>query len=138
MRSKPRKKGPEEKYVIPVLDPPEQFYWGPEIDYHTAHALGLPRFFTGEPCIKGHIAERWTSSRSCVECRMQRNRLAEYREYATPVQREWIAGNPDLRREYNDTRNAKNAAKPVKSEARRESMRQRYAEWGGLSPRCNT
>lgn len=30
---------------------------------------GLPRFFTGEPCSRGHIAERRTLKNDCLECR---------------------------------------------------------------------
>lgn len=33
-----------------------------------ALALGLTRYFTGKPCPKGHVAERKTSSGSCVVC----------------------------------------------------------------------
>lgn len=33
-----------------------------------AKAAGSPRFFTGVPCKRGHIAERYTSIKSCVEC----------------------------------------------------------------------
>jgi len=28
----------------------------------------LPRYFTGKPCPHGHVAERWASTNSCVEC----------------------------------------------------------------------
>lgn len=31
-------------------------------------AIGTTRFFTGEPCIRGHIAERQASNGGCVEC----------------------------------------------------------------------
>lgn len=33
-----------------------------------ARALGLTRFFTGTPCVYGHICERYVSSNGCVEC----------------------------------------------------------------------
>jgi hypothetical protein len=29
---------------------------------------GLPRFFTGKPCKRGHLSERWTNDPHCVEC----------------------------------------------------------------------
>ena len=46
-----------------------------------ALSRGLPRYFTGEPCRAGHVAERHTSSANCVECaRLLRDRhLEEYR-----------------------------------------------------------
>ncbi len=34
----------------------------------TAKWLLLPRYFTGEPCIWEHIAERYTTSGVCTEC----------------------------------------------------------------------
>ncbi len=33
-----------------------------------ARARGSNRFFTGTPCIQGHIAPRYTSTTNCVEC----------------------------------------------------------------------
>jgi hypothetical protein len=37
-----------------------------------AKALGLPRFFTGKPCKRGHVAERGVSSHKCMECERAR------------------------------------------------------------------
>jgi len=34
-----------------------------------ARAFGLRRFYTGEPCMWGHICEHYTSSGECVECK---------------------------------------------------------------------
>ena len=39
-----------------------------------AKVKGLKRYFTGKPCINGHIAERQTSGGSCFHCR--RDKLA--------------------------------------------------------------
>ena len=33
-----------------------------------ARAIGIVRYFTGQPCKRGHIAPRWTSSFGCVQC----------------------------------------------------------------------
>ena len=30
--------------------------------------IGYARYFTGKPCKHGHVAERYTASRQCVEC----------------------------------------------------------------------
>jgi len=30
--------------------------------------LGLNKYYTGEPCIRGHIAERYVSTGLCVQC----------------------------------------------------------------------
>ena len=34
---------------------------------------GLPRYFTGKPCVNGHISERVTKKCDCVECNNERN-----------------------------------------------------------------
>jgi hypothetical protein len=40
----------------------------PPISRADAKAFGLKRFYTGQPCIRGHDAERYTASGACVEC----------------------------------------------------------------------
>lgn len=39
------------------------------ISRQDAKLLGLVRYFTGEPCSRGHICERMTRNHECVECR---------------------------------------------------------------------
>lgn len=39
------------------------------ISREEAKARGLKRYFTGEPCKRGHVAERYACSRGCVACR---------------------------------------------------------------------
>jgi 5-methylcytosine-specific restriction endonuclease McrA len=34
-----------------------------------AKAQGLQKYFTGEPCHRGHVVERLTSNKQCIECR---------------------------------------------------------------------
>jgi hypothetical protein len=41
-----------------------------------AKAQGLSRYFTGKPCLRGHVAERYTGTKQCVEC--NRERCARY------------------------------------------------------------
>lgn len=41
-----------------------------------ARNSGRPRYFTGQPCPKGHVAERYASKGSCVEC----TRIARQRQ----------------------------------------------------------
>ena len=38
------------------------------ISRQEAQAKGLKRYFTGEPCKNGHVAERQTSNSTCMEC----------------------------------------------------------------------
>jgi hypothetical protein len=41
--------------------------------------LGLPRYFSGSPCCRGHVAERLVSNRLCIMCERERFRQ-RYRE----------------------------------------------------------
>lgn len=41
---------------------------------HDAASAGRTRYFTGEPCRNGHIAERFVSSGGCIECVAGANR----------------------------------------------------------------
>lgn len=43
-----------------------------------AQETGLTRYFTGKPCCKGHIAERMVSTRTCLECKRQRDKAWQY------------------------------------------------------------
>ncbi|RQP04776.1 MAG: hypothetical protein D1H97_16460 [Paracoccus sp. BP8] len=87
--------------------------------------MGLKRFFTGEPCIHNHICERWSASRSCVECAKERHRTAEYRERFNPQEREsWLR----YREDYNAQRRAKADATPPKSQARRDGLKRHWVE----------
>jgi hypothetical protein len=38
------------------------------ISRRDAHLQGLKRFYTGEPCKRGHVCERFTSNGNCVRC----------------------------------------------------------------------
>jgi hypothetical protein len=70
-----------------------------------AKALGLKRYFTGEPCKHGHVAERNTSNNGCLEC----TRLRKLR---------WRAENPDSSRKIASRYYAKNADKIRERKAR--------------------
>lgn len=37
-----------------------------------AKAKGLTRYFTGKPCKRGHVAERYTRTSNCLQCDNQR------------------------------------------------------------------
>jgi hypothetical protein len=98
-----------------TIDPPRI------ISRAEAKALGLKSFFTGKPCKHGPVAERYVSSRGCVECdraralewrvanrEMARERSREGgRKYraANPQKdrerkRKWRAANPEKAREH--------------------------------------
>ena len=41
---------------------------GPIVTRAEAKAAGATRYFTGKPCPKGHVSERWVASYSCDAC----------------------------------------------------------------------
>lgn len=43
------------------------------ISRNDARARGLTRYFTGKPCERGHIAERYVATPNCVECQKIHN-----------------------------------------------------------------
>ena len=72
------------------------------ISREEARERGLKRFFTGEPCKYGHVAERYVSTGACVECarlnakRWQDENREKYKDY----QREWRKANPEKVKGY--------------------------------------
>jgi hypothetical protein len=84
-----------------TVDPPRI------ISRDEARARGLKRFFTGRPCKRGHIAERYVGSRGCVECD---------RAHAL----EWRVANVEKARERSREDNRKyRAANPQKDQERK-------------------
>jgi 5-methylcytosine-specific restriction endonuclease McrA len=80
-----------------------------------AKLSGLKRYFTGEPCAYGHIAERRVSDYGCVECSRLKardeNQRDRRREYFRGHQRRYREKRPDLVKATEDKRDkAKRAA----------------------------
>ena|SRR6516225_6822231 len=107
------------------------------IGRNEASALGLKRFFTGNPCKRGHVAERDVDSRECMECSRERGRKRRaadpegYREYG----RKWRAANPEKPREYQrrwwaankDKRAAPRLTKRAAAQLRKDRINKRQA-----------
>ena len=76
------------------------------ISLKRAKAAGLLRYYTGRPCQRGHLSERWVSTRHCVECLNAHSRTWKRIHVAkcTVAKRKWCARNRDkvraLKREY--------------------------------------
>jgi hypothetical protein len=78
-----------------------------------ARALGLTRYFTGEPCKHGHVAERWMSGGRCTACR-----------------REWRAANLEKVKERDRERARRcRAADP-------ERARENWRRWRDAHPQA--
>lgn len=63
-----------------------------------ALAIGEKQYFTGKPCIKGHVANRRAKTGECLACR------AEFLV-------EWRSKNPHKVKEHNDTQHERHADK---------------------------
>lgn len=53
----------------------------------------LKRYFTGEPCKNGHVSERRTNTRRCVECEQQITKKHRTPEQSRQYQRDWYSRN---------------------------------------------
>jgi hypothetical protein len=53
----------------------EQYSLLPETGLR-AQQLGLPLYYTGKPCVRGHISPRYTSSGNCIECIEEKRKIA--------------------------------------------------------------
>jgi len=98
-----------------------------------AKARGLRRYFTGEPCKRGHVAEKWTAGGRCVECarewrevnvEKERERLRIYREANVEKVREVMHQYYAANREKCDALNRKWVQN--NREKIREASRKRY------------
>ncbi len=79
-----------------------------------AKERGLPRYFTGSPCVRGHTDERFTTRKVCVSC----NREDRAR---------WWSDNPDKKKAL-----TKKSAEKIRAQDPDEfrlRVRERMAKW---------
>ena len=97
-----------------------------------AKAQGLTRYFTGEPCKHGHVAERMTSSGACHTCLSSSNRLHDktperqqrLKDNGFKAQLKWNRNNREkLRKATSNWTKANKEAKAVSVNARRRRCR---------------
>lgn len=87
-----------------------------------AVALGSKRFFTGKPCVRGHVAHRQTSNNGCMDCNKQA--VKKWREktgYKTCPEylKHWNQDNAEKVRSYQANRDrSKLAARNIRKRAR--------------------
>jgi hypothetical protein len=51
-----------------------------------AKVKGSTRFFTGQPCLKGHVVERMVSDGYCIQCK----RIREKKSYDSGTRKEYV------------------------------------------------
>lgn len=103
------------------------------MDSHTiisraeSKAQGLKRYFTGDPCVHGHVAERFSGGGACVECDRIRS-SAHYKKNSEKIKarsKQWAAENADAKKAY-DT---------AYYQANSEKLKQRTRDWGIKNPK---
>lgn len=77
-----------------------------------AKEAGQTRYFTGKPCLRGHIAERFVSTKVCVVCASKHNV-------------DWYASHPGKRSEVQQNWRQNNHEEALR---RGRAYRQRYYE----------
>jgi 5-methylcytosine-specific restriction endonuclease McrA len=129
-----------------------------------ALAKGIPRYFTGKPCIHGHISERLTNARVCIAChsiagaanyakrRISDPKFAERhddrarawkkdnRDKKNAQATRWRINNPDKISGYNLQWREKNPDKAKANNDRwrtnnREKCRQAVKDWEARNPK---
>jgi hypothetical protein len=84
----------------------------PIISRSQAKEAGLKRYFTGEPCKRGHLSERLTKSNRCIDCK--KVWAEENPERAKALYRSWRKQNPDRQKELIYSWNRANPEKCLK------------------------
>src|SRR6478609_3650809 len=76
----------------------------PQISRVEARTRGLSFYFTGVPCKRGHVAQRWVTGRHCTACK----KSPEGREVNLQQMRRWYAGLTDEERRAYNNRKSRN------------------------------
>ena len=75
------------------------------------------RYFTGKPCKRGHVSERWTNNSICIEC--AREHRSEYRKK-----------NPEAHRKSNKEYARRNRPEETKRQSKWYCLnKQHHAQW---------
>jgi hypothetical protein len=111
------------------------------ISRQTAKTQGLKRYFTGKPCLNGHIGPRSVANKHCLQC--ARERQVYWRE-VHPIKAErqmedYIASNPESWRKRSKDWRDKNPDKVAAKNAEFRASDPTYArEWQRANvKKCN-
>lgn len=102
-----------------------------------AKARGLKHYFTGKPCIRGHLVTRRTRSGQCKLCSAEdaRQWAIKNKERVSKYLKEWHAKNPERARELNQVWLEKNKQRQIdKRKANAKILRKKTADWAKRNP----
>ena len=106
------------------------------VSYEHAKKAGLKRYFTGVPCKHGHICERHTTGKGCIECNLanvRKEREADVDRY-NAAQRQYAADNKDRVAIYNKRWSDSHRKERNAYEAKRRSAKlKRTPAWADLN-----
>lgn len=77
-----------------------------------ARATGSTHYFTGKPCKRGHVKQRFASDAACVECQRDYQKSPKWKSYKREFDREyqksprWLDYQRDYHREFSTRRRA--------------------------------
>lgn len=101
-----------------------------------ARTFDLPRYFTGKPCKRGHIAERTIRNKTCVACDLARKVdnptvKARLKAYYRANRNQVLAQSKTYQEANAKTIRAK---RKVHREANKERINAKIAEWAKANP----
>lgn len=116
-------------------------YTGPIVKRLDARAAGLTHYFTGLPCGKGHLAQRFVSTFTCLVCWREHDRRfrALNRPRIRGYENAWKAANPEKnkqkkQRNYQRNRDAKIARHRAWRAANHDAAKASSKAWKQLHP----
>ena len=103
-----------------------------------AKAKGLSRYFTGQPCKRGHIAQRYTRTGNCIQCDNERCNLSyqtseAHKEYVREYGKRWAAANPEKVRAHMNQWDRRNHKKRLADNMKRHAAKlMRTPRWADM------
>jgi hypothetical protein len=97
-----------------------------------AQLVGAKRYFTGKPCVRGHVADRFVSTKACTECaaaflmkwkKQNIDRVVAYNKARAPI-------DPDRAKAYRRATYLRGKAKCIAHNKRRKhALKSRTPAW---------
>lgn len=104
----------------------------PIVTRQSAKEAGIKRFFTGTPCIHGHICERYVADGKCIECCQEKTRkwYADNTEAALQNKQRYYAENKEKLNQDTRLRHKLNAARDRETTAIwKANNQERHLTW---------
>ena len=106
-----------------------------------AKARGLKTYFTGKPCLRGHVALRQVSSETCMDCAnekakryYQQNKGAAIARRLDAYRRDAEAERAKMRDHYQRNKARASVARKARYYADPEAARAQSREWAAQNP----